>query len=375
MKVRITRTGFTVIELLVVVSIIGLLVGMLLPAIGKARDQARMTISQANLRNLATAHASYAAEWNDRQFTLIADTISAYGDTAAAAFPAFLSAQGGQPHPPIILGWGYEPSNGYDKWSYPMIADYADNYGLAQPIVFTGTQAYFGSFRLPNVSQFNQYVSGRFYDRIFYAPKDAAVMEAISQTFDDPGEFSFAAEVRDDIGDIPAWSSYCLSPAAMFAPSVFRHDDSDDPAANGFRTPWSLAAGFKSPAMSQARFPDLKTHMLEHNWLQGRAVECNPGFAPGTYDGCEPYYFNHSWVSSPVTLFYDGHVGSVGVRDAMRADGRARAQTGESTWGLWSKDTSFGDNGYLHEYGYDQADSSFHILTTDGIQGRDVTSN
>ena len=53
--------GFTVIELLVVVSIIALLVGILLPAIGKARDQAKMAISQANLRNLGTAHAAYAA--------------------------------------------------------------------------------------------------------------------------------------------------------------------------------------------------------------------------------------------------------------------------------------------------------------------------
>jgi len=58
--------------------------------------------------------------------------------------------------------------------------------------------------------------------------------------------------------------------------------------------------------------------MLEHHWLQQRRSECNPGFVGGTYDGCEPYYFNHSWESVPVTVFYDGHVGGLGVREAAR---------------------------------------------------------
>ncbi len=65
-----SRKGFTIIELLVVVSIIALLVGMLLPAIGKARDTARVNVSKNNLRQLGVAHQTYAADWADRQVDL-----------------------------------------------------------------------------------------------------------------------------------------------------------------------------------------------------------------------------------------------------------------------------------------------------------------
>ena len=58
--------GFTLIELLVVVSIIALLVSILLPALSKAREQARMVQCGTNQRSVGLAIVTFAAENDDR---------------------------------------------------------------------------------------------------------------------------------------------------------------------------------------------------------------------------------------------------------------------------------------------------------------------
>src|SRR5262245_53613451 len=68
------REAFTLVELLVVISIIGMLMSLLLPAVQNAREAGRRAVCLNNIRNLGVAMASY--ETSRRAYPGYRDTLT-----------------------------------------------------------------------------------------------------------------------------------------------------------------------------------------------------------------------------------------------------------------------------------------------------------
>jgi competence protein ComGC len=357
--------GFTIVELLVVVLAVALLLAAILPSIARAQGSSGVQQSMSNLLTLGVSHVLYALDWDGRQVTSVKDDLGVYAGDVEDYNAAVGGCAGGLPwppecQPPILAGrdcggsfWGWWPHH--------------FNRAMIQPINFPGppngssSVDGWGHWRGLNTRPFHDYVNGRYHDPVFYAPNDSIVVGRVAVCVEEPCEY--AVDYDELYICNSGFPSYTPSPAAMFHPDVWRPN-----ADGGWQAPWSLDHGYESPGLFQATYPNLKTHMLEHSWVQDPPADCNPVFS------CwEPYWFNHGIGSSPVTLFYDGSVRLLPNTEVFTADQQVLNQT-NGVDGLWHRGTPFGTDGYFISSGFDGTPLSHHVLTTEGILGRDTVS-
>ncbi|MFC1766207.1 type II secretion system protein [Planctomycetota bacterium] len=94
--VRRDSRGFTLIELLVVIAVIAVLMGIIMPALRAAKDQARLAICSSNMRQLAIAVNTYTADNDNKTPPPVA---SRPASTLKFSWPNFLNQSGKAMYP------------------------------------------------------------------------------------------------------------------------------------------------------------------------------------------------------------------------------------------------------------------------------------
>jgi prepilin-type N-terminal cleavage/methylation domain-containing protein len=340
------KQGFTLIELLVVIAIIALLLGILIPALGKARATAQAVKSKANLRSLGQIQFLYAGDFKDSYIN---------------PFDA------GR----VTGGNGGPAAGGWARVRKP---------GLNGVYEFTGpAQWYSEMYAFHWYSLVGGWVNeGDYGSEIQFAPSDKAIITRFADFLNENDNFNLNTGIWD--------SSYILSPTLWFSPK--RYEDTNRPAAQRNSAPISMVRRNK---ISDTSFPANKVIIWERfDWSQNERTASIPHPIDPTAPSIAMGEENHhpQWnnpKAQPAVLTSDGSVIAAKIEEIRQLAGDenprvAREFQPTDVWDIpgslledYGMDKDYFEVGLLNIDGFGAGKyPAYFWATRDGIKGRDI---